>query len=224
MVMKTSSRGFTLLESVLVVALAGLILTGAASLIFSMMQLKVAADEAPQEAEHIANVRRFLEFVFTEAKPIENLGEEGGEPDGPVSWRSVPGSSDLNDMALAFRLPGDIPLFVDDEIYMPAVDCYLRLMDGEGLYLYWQTDMMADEDVNDLRRSLITPLVTKMEYLWYDVNDETWDTAEDAEENDEGGYDVPDFIRLTFRGDDPDKLSTALLLLPPAGDEETPRL
>lgn len=216
--------GFTLLEMVLVVGLSAFVLTAAASLIFGMLQLKTAAESGPQQDEHIANIRRFLEFAFSEAKPIENLGDEGGEaPEFPVVWRNLPGSSDLNEQCLAFRLPGEIPLFMDDELYMPEVDCYLRFIEGEGLYLYWQTDMMANEDVDDLRRTLLSPLVAKVEYLWFEAEDEDWEISDQAEQSDEGGYDTPTFIRLSFHGSDPDNLPQALLLLPPT-EEGIPRL
>lgn len=218
-----SARGFTLIEMVLVIGLSGFLLMGAVSLIFGLMVLKTSAEAAPQESEHIANVRRFLEYVFAEAEPIQNLGDEGGEPpEEPVAWRNMPGNSNLNEFLLAFRLPGKIPLFADDELYAPEVDCYLRLIDDEGLFLYWQSDDMADENIDDFRRSRLSPLVTKLEYLWYDAEDERWDVSEEMEENDEGGNDVPQFIRLTF-GQDEDTATTALLLLPP-GEEGVPRL
>ncbi|GHB97764.1 hypothetical protein GCM10007047_12050 [Cerasicoccus arenae] len=206
----------------LVVGLSGLILTAAASLTFGLMQLKTAAEAAPQESEHIANIRRFLEFAFSEAEAIQNVGETGSAPETPVAWCNLPGSSDLNEFALAFRLPGDIPLFMDDQLYLPAVDCYLRFLPDEGLYLFWQTDAMADEDIDDLRRTRLSPLVDKIEYLWYDPEDERWDISEEMEENDEGANVTPDFIRLTFQGDK-DNPPTALLLLPPS-DDATPRL
>lgn len=221
---KRMRRGFSLLEMVLVVGLSAFVLTAAASLIFGMLSLKTASENAPQQSEHIANIRRFLEFAFSEAKPIQNLGEEGGQaPEDPVVWRNLPGTSDLNEQVLAFRLPGDIPLFMDDELYMPEVDCYLRFVDDEGLYLYWQTDLMADEDADDLRRTLLSPLVQKVEYLWYDEQNEDWEVSDEAEESDDGGFETPTFIRLSFEGEDPDNLPTALLLLPPS-DEAVPRL
>ncbi|MEO0795333.1 MAG: prepilin-type N-terminal cleavage/methylation domain-containing protein [Verrucomicrobiota bacterium] len=225
-------RGFTLIEVILVVALGGVLLLSAASLVFGMFQLKVAVDSAPQQDEHIANLRRFLEYAFTQAKPINNTGEQGidggaanGDDDTaepPVAWKNLPGTSDLNEMTLAFRLPGDVPLFVDDAQYLPAVDCYLVFEEGEGLYLHWQSDAMADEDTDDLRTTLLSPLVTKVEYYWYDAEDEDWEISEESEENDEGEETVPDFIRLTFVGDR-DNPPTALLLLPPS-DPEIPRL
>ncbi|WP_309385470.1 prepilin-type N-terminal cleavage/methylation domain-containing protein [Cerasicoccus frondis] len=220
--MKTQ-RGFTLLELILVVGLSGLLLTAAASLVFGLMTLKTSAEAGPQEAEHIANVRRFMEYIFAEAEPIQNLGDEGGTaPEEAVSWRNLPGSSGLNDKVLAFRLPGKIPLFSDSELYAPEVDCYLKLVEDEGLYIYWQSDAMANENTDDVRRSQVSPLVSKLEYLWYDDNDETWEISEELEENDEGGDDAPQFIRLTF-GEERDDAKTALLLLPPS-DEGTPRL
>jgi len=220
----SGQRGFTLLEVTLVLAVSGVLLMGAASLVFGLSQLRIAAEQAPQEDEHTANLVRFLEYAFSRAEPLQNPGEEGGDvPDDPVVWRDLPGSSDLNEQTLAFRLPGSIPLFVDDQLYLPAVDCYLRLVEGEGLFLYWQSNEMAEEDAEDLRRSLLSPLVTKLEYLWYDQEDDVWDVSDEAEENDEGQVVLPQFIRVTFRSEDPEDAKTALLLLPPE-DTETPRL
>ncbi|WP_309397411.1 prepilin-type N-terminal cleavage/methylation domain-containing protein [Cerasicoccus maritimus] len=221
---RSRMAGFTLIEVLLVVGLSSLLLTAAVSLVFGLMSLKTSAEGAPQRDEHIANVRRFMEYAFAEAQPIENLGDEGGEaPEDAVSWRQLPGLSGLNEMALAFRLPGKIPLLSDNELYAPEVDCYLRFVEDEGLYLYWQSDAMASEDTDDLRRSLVSPLVTKLEYLWYDENDERWDVSEEMEDNDEGENTAPQFIRLSFGQDKKNKAVTALLLLPPSG-EETPRL
>ncbi|MGE9296447.1 MAG: PulJ/GspJ family protein [Puniceicoccales bacterium] len=218
-----SRHGFTLVEVTLVLAVGGVLLVGVASLVFGLMQLKIAADTAPQEDEHRANLVRFMEYIFAQAEPVKNAGDEGEAASSPVEWREVPGSSDLNAKALAFRLPGNIPVFVDDEIYMPAVDCYLRLIDDEGLFLFWQTDEMADENIEDFRRTLISPIVTQLEYLWYDEEDEVWDSSDEAEENDEGEFVIPQFIRLTFRGGDEDNPRTAMLLLPP-DDPAIPRL
>lgn len=216
---RSRNRGFTLIEIVLVLAIGGVLLVGAASLVFGLFQLRIAAEQAPQYDEHVSNVRRFLEFAFAEAEPIQNLGEEGGQPpETAVAWRNLPGTSDLNEEVLAFRLPGEIPIFMDDEIYLPSADCYLRFVEGEGLSLYWQTDVMAAEDADDLRRTLLSPAVEKLEYLWYDAEDEKWEVSEEAEERDNGEMTPPDFIRLTFAGD-PDTPPTALLLLPPSDPE-----
>lgn len=225
------------------VVLGGLILTAAASFVFGVFNITLMAEKEPMFEEHVDSTSRFIEYTFNAAIPSEDSdnssdtqsgqsnsrrrtttedeGSSGSSQNGAVSWQRIPGETGLNPEALSFRLPGDLPILVDEEqAFLPEVQCWLVFKEDEGLLLRWRTDEMADEDDDATFTSVISPYVTSMTYWYYDSEDDKWEDSDEVEEADEGGKRMPEFIALTYEHPDGREAKRQLIL--PASDSDYP--
>ena len=211
-------HGFTLLEVLLAMVLGGLIITAAAGFLFGVFNLTLVAEKKPLFAEHANNVSRFLEFSFASALPVDSDDSEGdGET---ISWQRVPGVSGLNPQGLSMRLRGDLPVFQGEESPLPELNCYLVVDGANGLSLVWQSDDMANDNIDAAYRSELSPYVSDLNYLYYDALNDNWESSGDAEKLDDGTLAIPDFIQLTFKHPDGREIERQLIL--PAKHEERP--
>ncbi len=207
MIHRTARGGFTILEVLMAIFLGGLLLTAAASYLFGLFNLKTILEERPAYEDHVNGVVRFLDFAFANAIAEEN--------EAAVSIQQPPGASLGDAEALAFRINGELPLFVDSGQYLAELDCYLVFDEEAGLYLLWQSDQMANEDADDLRRTPLSPYVTAITYAYYDEEFQTWEEEQEFQDAAEGGLALPDMIRIYFTHPKDNTQLVFDLLLPP---------
>lgn len=221
-------RAFSLIEVLMALALGGMVLTAAAAFLFGIFNITLMAEREPLFDEHVESTTRFLEYAFLTALPDEDKGGtsnrdrqgNAGQNTSPVAWKALPGGTGLNPEALAFKLNGDLPIFVpEDMAYIPEVECFLVL--DEGLTLRWRTEAMRQEDADALLSSRLSPFVTGLTYYYYDREDDSWEDSDEAETADEGGQLLPDFIGLTFQHPD-GREATRKILLPANHDTPLP--
>ena len=119
----------------------------------------------------------------------------------PIGWSQPPGFADYQDPLLHFRLNDTPPLLVQTEnAPIIGVEAFLHFEDDEGLSLLWYTPLQEDsEDLDDLRRTPISNLITKVEYVYWDERFEKWETeTEPKEGEDDDQFILPHFLKLTF--------------------------
>ena len=119
----------------------------------------------------------------------------------PIDWSQPPGFADYQDPLLHFRLNDTPPLLVQTEnAPIIGVEAFLHFEDDEGLSLLWYTPLQEDsEDLDDLRRTPISNLITKVEYVYWDERFEKWETeTEPKEGEDDDQFILPRFLKLTF--------------------------
>ena len=137
--------------------------------------------------------------------------------DEPVGWARPPGFSDSKDPLLNFKLTTAPPLMVGlDNAPLLGLDAFLYFDDSEGLSLLWYSTLQEDtEDINDLRRTVISPMVTKIQYIYWDERFETWEEEDEpmeADGNDQ--YLLPRFLKLTFEYKDETQERTLTIPVP----------
>ena len=169
-------RAFTLLEIVLSLAITTLLLTGATFFLFSLSNIWLKAETEPSLDQHYFGVTRFLQYVMTQAKTTDSgsSGSSGGSY-ANISWGYPPNESTAGDPLIQFSLAEPLPLFVWDEGPLPDLTCWLLLEEDEGLYIVWKPAKESKEYNFDIYRTLISRLVTKISYLYYDDSSETWE-------------------------------------------------
>lgn len=119
----------------------------------------------------------------------------------PVSWSKPPGYADYQDPLLNFGLKDTPALLIQTEdAPTVGVEAFLYFDKDEGLSLLWFTPLQEDsEDLNDLRRTPISDLITKFEYVYWDERFEKWETETEPKEGEgEEQYILPRFLKLTF--------------------------
>ena len=119
----------------------------------------------------------------------------------PIDWSQPPGFADYQDPLLHFKLRDTPPLLVQTEnAPIIGVVAYLHFEDDEGLSLLWYTPLQEDsEDLDDLRRTQLSDLVTKVEYVYWDESFEKWESETEPKEGEgDDQFILPRFIKLTF--------------------------
>lgn len=119
----------------------------------------------------------------------------------PIDWAQPPGFAEYQDPLLHFRLKDTPPLLIQtDNAPIVGIEVYLYFKDNEGLSLLWYTPLQEDsEDISDLRRTPLSDLITKVEYVYWDESFEKWETETEPQEGDgEEQFILPRFLKLTF--------------------------
>ncbi len=121
--------------------------------------------------------------------------------DEPIRWESPPGFANYKDPLLNFGITDAPPILVSPE-NAPAlgINAFLYFKEDEGLSLLWHSSLQEEvEDINDLQRTQISPLVKEMTYIYWDERFETWEEEDDPKkEEGEDRYVLPRFIKLVF--------------------------
>ena len=83
-----------------------------------------------------------------------------------------------------------------------GVEAWLKFDEKAGLAIVWKDiwsiqDTIVSNDKDLLRTTVISPFVTKINYIYYDSDAKRWNEYEAPYENN-GTYAVPTFIRLVF--------------------------
>jgi type II secretory pathway pseudopilin PulG len=150
-----------------------------------------------------------------------NGGNSGGAlvrvSDAPIAWSKPPGYADYQDPLLHFTLKDTPPLFIQSgDAPIVGVETFLHFEKGEGLSLLWYTPLQEDsEDVNDLRRSPISDLITQVEYIYWDEDFESWETETEPKEGEgEEQFILPRFLKLTFEYQGEIKVRTLTIPVP----------
>jgi len=103
-----------------------------------------------------------------------------------------------------------------DDAPIAGVEAYLHFEDSEGLSLLWFTPIQEEsEDIRDLRRTPISDLVTRVEYIYWDERWERWETEEQPLEGEgDDQFILPRFLKLTFEYEGVEKEPTITLPVP----------
>ena len=122
----------------------------------------------------------------------------------PILWKRLPGSANYEEPLLHFKLNHTPPLFVS-EIPQPSLDqveVYLFFDSSKGLSMLWHSILKEEtETVDDLRRTLISPYIKSLEYVYWDSRFGKWEIEKkprDAEDSTEQEYLLPRAIQLSF--------------------------
>ena len=230
-------NGFSLIEVLLALAVGGIVLMAASSLLVTISQAW-ANRPATRDAfdAHVNGIAHFLTAVFEEATyPDENSQSLGG-----IELQRPVGFSERDDPLIKFYLPEAPPFFYWP--YGPAnrVHAYLYFQKGGGLFFLWYSELQELEkdengrmqlvDEDQLFRMQISPYFDELYYCYYGDEEDnaeeekSWNILPDLEENvDTGKFRVPDFIKIVFRWDDEELERTISLPMKkpvPSGIEE----
>lgn len=183
-------KGFTLIEVILALALGGLILLAASSLLMSLTQLWMKEKGLDNFEDHVYGVTEFLKEHLREAQ----YSPDKGLP--KTQWGKPPvGSGDEQYLMFYIRTPH--PLF-DTEELNPII-AYLVWTKDEGLSLIWYSykpDVPLDK-VEAYRR-ILSPYVKGIKLHYYDKERGRWEAVTKPKENKERKLELPDFLELDF--------------------------
>ena len=232
-------QGFSMVEVLLALAIGGLVLTAATSLLITISNAW-ANRPATRDAfdAHVNGVANFLSAIIEEAT-LPTLSRAG---DHAVDLQRPVGYSDSEDPLIHFFLREGPPLLVWPVGTVSRVHCFFHFEEGEGLSLLWYSELqelekndegkMEPEDEDDLFKTKISPFCTEIFYCYYGEENansddlKEWEIVTDLEENIQTGkYRIPDFMKLVFSWPDEDlerTLTLPIRKISPSGIEEEP--
>lgn len=211
---KNNFKGMTLIEVVIAIALSGFILTATASYVVSISDIWAKKERNYAFHEHADGVTFFIKnsffFSTSEHQYVESLNElninreesiKDEDKNLSVSWQYPIGFNDSSDPLLYWHLNKETPLLqTEDTIFPFEKSVYLLFSEDEGLSLLHYTSIQEElESENDLKRTLLSSYVNKLEYIYWDQDSEIWETEVTPKEAiNESNYIIPDLIKLTF--------------------------
>ncbi|GAB4269053.1 MAG: hypothetical protein Tsb0018_00950 [Opitutales bacterium] len=218
---KALRRGFTLIEVVLAIGIGSFLMMSATFFLFSLTQLYINTQTDPLFDEHINNVHNFLRYTFQTAAPpsdskqsssssskestpaltspqkyTKKTESKNGSSPNRITWAKPDALDTLSDSLLSFKLNERIPFLVWEDGPLPSVTAYLYFTQELGLCLLWQTKDQQNED--KIERTLISALVKKIEYEYYDNDNNKWEKSETPLEASSGELRMPVALTLTF--------------------------
>ncbi len=190
----SARRGMTLIELMVALALVSLVIIGLNTFVFSMTELWGRGREWRLFDQHVRAVTRFLELELRGASlpPATAPGQsaiEAAEVEVEFGRRANLVTFGLREGSRLLEWP-DRPL--------PDVWCALEVRRDQGLVLYWQSALEEDFDTEAPRELLLTPLVTKLAYDYYDPEFNRWETEEELKRGEDTELETPSRLRLTF--------------------------
>jgi len=135
----------------------------------------------------------------------------------PVGWSKPPGYADYQDPLLHFALKDTPPLLIQTGgAPVVGIQAFLHFERDEGLSLLWYTPLQEEsEDINDLRRTPISDLITQVEYIYWDERFENWEAETEPKEGEgDEQFILPRFLKLTFEYQGETKVRTLTIPVP----------
>lgn len=190
--------GFTLVELLLAISVMAMLLVALFTFIFSMGEIWGHGSEKRLFDQHVNAVTRHLEAMFRRA--TLPLGAGGAKAE-PFTIRELRAGGGVNGDMLGFDLADGDRLMVWNGPPLPDVQCSIGLDSTRGLMLYWQSKLEIDHATEPPRVALISPFVTRIDYLYRDEDTGSWRSGTAPQKSAEGHWEVPDSIKLTFAHD-----------------------
>ncbi len=189
-----TKRGLTLIELMVALALVALVIIGLNTFVFSMSELWGRGRDWRLFDQHTRAVTRFLQLELRGAAmpPVTAPGKAAVEAD------EVQVQFGRRAKLVTFGLREGSRILQWPERPLPDVWCALEVRQEEGLVLYWQSALEEDFDTEMPRELVISPLVTKLAYDYYDADFDRWETEAELKLGDDLELETPERLRLTF--------------------------
>ncbi len=173
-------------------ALLAMLLLALNQFILSMGELWGGNRQRRLFDQHVRAVTHYLEDLL-------QRGELAPEPDRRLRLVAsvVPGVG--QGPLLTFDLPAGDRLLPWPDRPLPDVQCALDVVPGGGLLLYWQSRWELDFDRAPPRRTVISPLVERLEYEYFRPDNHTWGTQPPPPSDKRAPPKLPTRLRLHFQ-------------------------
>jgi prepilin-type N-terminal cleavage/methylation domain-containing protein len=192
--MRRRDGGFTLLEVLLSLALAGLLLVALNTFVFSMGELWGRNSERRLFDMHVNAVSRFLaeELRAATFPPAARANAT------PVGVKEITPENGGIDHLITFELPAGCRMLSWADRPLPEVVCSLQVREHAGLFLLWHSRLETRFDTDPPRETLLTPWVTALAYDYYDTALKRWATEKALRNDTNNQPQAPQRLRLTF--------------------------
>jgi prepilin-type N-terminal cleavage/methylation domain-containing protein len=184
-------RGFTLLETLISLALLAVLMLTINTFLFSMTELWGGKRDQRLFDQHVRAASRLVRETLEMATIAP--GAAG------VAIKEVADGLGSTEPRLSFLLADAGRLADWPEHPLPDVDFSLYVDLEKGLALQWQSRLEINRDRTDLHDTILSPFVKSLAYEYYDADLKTWKLEEEPV-HDTGGtaWKKPARIHLRF--------------------------
>lgn len=195
---RKSQSGLTLIEMIVTIGIIATFMTLLSFHLFALSNLWLNRTDDDFFDQHVDGVVLFLNNAFEASESTAGSAEQ--EQQLPVEWARPPGWSEFDDPLLHFRQAEAPALFVREGAPLPAIMAYIHFDQDAGLSILWYSAFDAEdiEEVNDLKRTPVSSFVSSIEYAYYEMEDDEWESSEEPVEDNNGRFLLPNYLRLTF--------------------------
>jgi prepilin-type N-terminal cleavage/methylation domain-containing protein len=124
------------------------------------------------------------------------------QSDTNIFWQNPEFNKSSDDPLLSLQIRENTPLLTNPEGILPLENTlYLYFDPDEGLSLVHSSSLNeAVESEDDYQRTMLSPYVKEMKYIYWDSESETWESLDEPMTMPEGDYIylIPNFIQLSF--------------------------
>ncbi len=214
-------RAFSLLEVLIATALVGLIMVGLYTLMFSMTELWGVTHPQRQFEQHAETLTRYLgqalrtaalppygtvttSSPFTWSIPAAGSGASSASSNSPLFTFVLPTGSRLlpwppgTTGGTSASTATNVGSASSSGRALPDVTCSLDVREGQGLILLWHSQYETTFTSDPPRETLISPLVTELDFDYYDSSSQQWTSQNTPMTDNNGNYMVPNRLRLNF--------------------------
>lgn len=184
-------RGFTLIETLVSLALLGILLVALNTFLFSMSELWGGRRDQRLFDQHVRAAT--LQLSETLSAATMGIGAQG------CSIKDVQGGDGTTTPRLTFLLADAGRLADWPEAPLPDVDFSLFAQPERGLILQWQSRLEIERDANSQHETVLTPFVTSLAYEYFDADLKRWKIeAEPIRDTGGANYLQPARLHLRF--------------------------
>jgi len=166
-----SHRGFTLIETLVSLALLGILLVTLNTFLFSMSELWGGRRDQRLFDQHVRAATKQISETLTSA--TFGIGAKG------CTIKDVQGFDGTMTPRLTFLLADAGRLADWPEAPLPDVDFSLYAQPERGLVLKWQSRLEIERDANDQHETILSPFVTSLAYEYFDADLKRWNVEEE---------------------------------------------
>lgn len=190
------TRGFTLLEIVLAVALMAALLTALSVFVFSLSGIWGQGNEQRLFSQHVRAVTRHVENLLRHAALApEALSRPGLPAVTPREIRFEPGGLET---LLTFDLPEGDRVLPWSGPPLPEVRCSLAVQEGQGLVICWHSRLEVRFGDDPARVTVLSPFGSAISYDYYLPELKSWQSQSRVQKDRAGKWARPDRITLRF--------------------------
>lgn len=195
MTLRRQSRGFSLVEILVAVAMLGALLLALNVFIFSMSEIWGQNGDKRLFEQHVRAVTRHVERLVRTAaiSPVALAATTSA-----VAPQEIKLETSATEASLTFELPAGDRVLPWPEEPLPDAVCSLAAPEGKGLILYWHSRLETRFAEDAPRALVLTPLVTALSYDYYNPDFKSWQNQPRLQKDPTGKYQMPDRIRLRF--------------------------
>lgn len=186
-------RGLTFIELLVAVALSGLIIVAASTMLFSLAQTWSSLETQPQLEHHADGVSGFINYLFMTTEDVS------GNPVHPAGWSKAP---DAERESFHFVTNEEHPFFVTDKRPLPAIASWLEFdEEHQQLWLTWHPQSGSRRDKKP-QRTLLSPWVEDVHLGYLDEETNTWEFESMGDSRSEHDGERPGSLRIVFSKDE----------------------